>query len=154
MHRITLLCVGRINADWIAEGCRDYIKRLKRFALVDVHEVAAGKERDPERQRKDETLRLLSAMAKHEGDSIVLDEKGERMTSQEFAAFLRKIFDAGTPAEFVIGGAYGLSDDVRKAARKVIRLSDMTLPHELCRAVFLEQLYRAIEIIKGSGYHH
>jgi 23S rRNA (pseudouridine1915-N3)-methyltransferase len=121
---------------------------------LDVHEVAASKERDSERQKKDESLRLLSAMAKHKGDSIVLDETGERMTSVQFAKLIQSQLDAGQPAEFVIGGAYGLTDDVRSAAKKVVRLSDMTLPHELCRLVFLEQLYRAAQINRGSGYHH
>jgi 23S rRNA (pseudouridine1915-N3)-methyltransferase len=54
----------------------------------------------------------------------------------------------------VIGGAYGLTDDVRKAAKKVIRISDMTFTHEMSRLVFLEQLYRAVQIGKGTGYHH
>ncbi|MDD4319270.1 MAG: 23S rRNA (pseudouridine(1915)-N(3))-methyltransferase RlmH [Candidatus Peribacteraceae bacterium] len=154
MHRITLLCVGKISSDWIAEGCRDYLSRLKRDALVDVHEVGASKEKDAERQKKDESLRLLSAMAKHEGDSIVLDETGERMTSAQFAKFLQSVFDAGTPAEFVIGGAYGLTDEVRRGAKKTIRLSDMTFTHEMARLVFLEQLYRSVQITKGTGYHH
>ncbi len=154
MHKITLLCVGKVNVDWIAEGCRDYLGRLKRQALVEVHELSASKEKDPERQKKDESLRLISAMAKHKGDAVVLDEKGERMTSREFATLLSQCFDSGTPMEFVIGGAYGLTEDVRKAARAVVRLSDMTFTHEMSRLILLEQIYRAAEIIKGSGYHH
>lgn len=154
MHRVTLLCVGKISSSWISEGCRDYLERLKRDVLVDVHEVGASREKDPERQRKDESLRLLTAMTKHKGDSIVLDETGERMTSRQFAEYLRKTFDAGDTAEFVIGGAYGLSDEVRKGAKKIIRLSDMTFTHETARLIFLEQLYRAVQIVKGTGYHH
>jgi 23S rRNA (pseudouridine1915-N3)-methyltransferase len=137
-----------------AEGCHDFVDRLKRDVLLEVHEIGASKETDPERQKKDESLRLLSAMAKHRGDSIVLDETGERVTSAAFAKILEQQFDTGEPAEFVIGGAYGLSDDVRKAAKKVIRLSDMTFTHEMARLIFLEQLYRAVQIRKGTGYHH
>lgn len=151
---MTLLCVGRISTPWIADGCRQYLERLKPFARLDVHEIDDSREKDPARQLRDESLRLLSAMAKHKGDSIVLDETGERMTSAAFAKLLSQAFDAGTPAEFVIGGAHGLSDDVRKEAKKVIRLSDMTLTHEMARLLLLEQLYRATQIRRGTGYHH
>lgn len=154
MHKITLLCVGKLKSDWIAEGCSDFLARLKPLASVDVHEIAASKEKDPERQKKDESLHLLSAMTKHEGDSIVLDETGERMTSAQFAKFLQSVFDLGTPAEFVIGGAYGLTGEIRKQAKKTIRLSDMTFTHEMARLVLLEQIYRAVQIQRGSGYHH
>lgn len=154
MHRFTLLCVGKIRAPWIAEGCREYLDRLKPEFRIDVHELAESKEKDPERQRRDESSRILSAMHKHEGGSIVLDETGDRMTSQAFAALVASALDAGEPLECVIGGAYGLTDEVKKAARKRIRLSDMTLTHELARLVLLEQLYRALQIRKGTGYHH
>jgi 23S rRNA (pseudouridine1915-N3)-methyltransferase len=154
VQRITLLCVGKISVSWISEGCREYLDRLKRDVSVDVHEIGASREKDAERQKKDESLRLLTAMAKHEGDAIVLDETGERMTSQQFAGFLRKTFDVGDNVEFVIGGAYGLTDEVRKAAKKIIRISDMTFTHEMSRLIFLEQLYRAVQIGKGTGYHH
>lgn len=154
MHRITILAVGHLQTPWIADGCRQYIDRLKRDALVEVHELGDSKEKDAVRQQKDESLRLLSAMAKHKGDSIVFDETGERVTSAQFAKLLENAFDLGTPAEFVIGGAYGLTDEVRKTAKRVIRLSDMTLTHEMARLFLLEQLYRAVQIQKGTGYHH
>ncbi len=154
MRRVTLLCVGRLSSPWIADGCRQYIQRLKPLVSLDVHELDASREKDATRQSKEESLHLLSAMAKHRGDTILLDERGTAMTSQEFAKFLEQLFDRGETAEFVIGGAYGVDDSVRNAAKKTIRLSDMTLPHELCRVVFFEQLYRALQIMKGSGYHH
>lgn len=154
MHHITLLAIGKMNIPWVREGCTDYIGRLRRFVDLDIQELPASKEKDPKRQQKDESQRLLAAMRKHEWKMIVLDETGKRMISSGFAAFLRLAFDAGTPLLFVIGGAYGFTDEVRKSASTVIRLSDMTLPHELCRVLFLEQLYRAMEIRRGSGYHH
>ena len=154
MQKITLLCVGKIATPWVADGCRQYLDRLRQAARLDVHEIDDSREKDPARQRRDESARLLSAMAKHPGDSLVLDEHGERMTSDQFAKLVGQLFDAGSPAEFVIGGAHGLSDEVRAAGKKIIRLSDMTLPHELARLVLLEQIYRATQIRRGTGYHH
>ena len=153
MSTLTLLCIGKLKTPWIAEGCRAYADRLCRSVHIDVRELPPSREKDGARQAEDESGRLLAAMGKL-NICIVLDETGERMTSRDFASFLKTLLETGTTAAFVIGGAYGLTEDVRKAAKHVIRLSDMTLPHELCRLVFLEQLYRAVEIGKGSGYHH
>lgn len=150
----TLLCVGRIRLPWIEDGCREYLERLHPLLRLEVHEVAESREKDPARQKRDESSRLLSAMHKHGGGAIVLDETGERMTSAAFAALLSKALDAGDQTQFVIGGAYGLTDEVRAAAKKVVRLSDMTFTHEMARLILLEQLYRAMQIRRGSGYHH
>ena len=155
MQRITLLCVGKIKTSWINDGCTEYIGRLRGAAKMDVIEVPAGKEKDPAKQRDEEGQKILSAIEKlRDAEVWVLDEKGERMASHEFAFFLGQAKDIGRHLVFVLGGAYGLSADVRKSAKGSIRLSDMTFPHELCRLVFLEQLYRGFEIAKGSGYHH
>ncbi len=154
MQRLTLLAVGKIKTSWINEGCTEYVSRLRGAAKMEVIEVAAGKEKDPTKQREEEGKKLITAAEKLRGEVWVLDEKGERMVSHEFAFFLSQAKDVGRHLVFVLGGAYGLSPDVRKIAKGSIRLSDMTFPHELCRLVFLEQLYRGFEIAKGSGYHH
>lgn len=151
MKLITLLCVGKLKTPWAQQGCNEYITRLP---WVQVLEVQASRETDPHKQRNEEGERLLAQLEKLKGETWILDEKGKTKTSQEFADFLGKSFDSGIPLTLVIGGAYGLSDDIRKAARGALRLSDMTFPHELCRVVALEQLYRAGEIRRGSGYHH
>ncbi len=86
---------------------------------------------------------------------MILDEHGERLTSRKLAANLTKWTDMpGVEPTFVIGGPFGLSDEVKAAARHSVRLSDMTLPHELARLTLLEQLYRAACIQKGIPYHH
>jgi 23S rRNA (pseudouridine1915-N3)-methyltransferase len=97
---------------------------------------------------------LLLSARKQPGALWVLDETGVALTSQKFAQEIDLLRDRGEPIIVLLGGSYGLSDAVRSAARRTISLSAMTLPHELCRIVFLEQLYRAHEILKGSGYHH
>jgi len=154
MQRITLLCVGPIKTKWIAEGCTHFLGRLGHAIQMEVVEVPASKQTDPAKQQAEESERLLEAIGKREGDIWILDERGKAMTSSVFASSLGTLRDAGRTAIFVLGGAYGLTDAVRKRAYRILKLSDMTFPHELCRLVFLEQLYRATEINKGSGYHH
>ena len=85
---------------------------------------------------------------------MLLDELGEEMTSKEFAQWIGKKRDTGETLTFVIGGAYGVDERIRKSAKKIIAISRMTLPHELCKLMFLEQLYRAHTILEGRGYHH
>ncbi len=154
MQRVTLIAVGKIKTSCFAEGCAEYAKRLGGSAKFEIVELPASKEKDPAKQRKEEGERLLAAIAKAKGEAWLLDETGERMKSHEFAFLLGQAKDAGRHLVFVLGGAFGLESTVRSVARGSIRLSDMTFPHELCRLVFLEQLYRGFEIGRGSGYHH
>jgi len=154
MQRITLLCIGSLKSSWAKAACEDYADRLGHALAFDIAELPASKAREPEKQREEESERIIAAVEKRSGSLWVLDERGREMTSAVFAKELQNAKDRGDAMIFVLGGAYGLSDVVRKKAHRFLRLSAMTLPHELCRVVFLEQLYRACEIGRGSGYHH
>jgi 23S rRNA (pseudouridine1915-N3)-methyltransferase len=153
MQRIVLLTVGKQKESWAKEAADFYGERLQRALKFEVVEIPASKEKDPQKQKDDESKRLADTAKKVGGDIWVLDERGKGMTSPVFALTIDKARDNGTTLAFILGGSYGLSDDVRSLG-KLLKLSDMVLPHELCRVVFLEQLYRATEINKGSGYHH
>lgn len=165
MKKVSLLVIGPVKTSWIAEGCMQYINRLKHDVKLEIIEIPAGKQKDPDRQRSEECDRLLKHMEKAEGEVWVLDETGKELTSEKFAGVLGALSAEGVAATFVIGGAYGLDDRVRSTADHVLSLSAMTFPHELCRLVFLEQLYRAVQIQKSTGrrasrygrqagYHH
>lgn len=154
MQFITLLTVGRIKASWIAEGCQEYIDRLRPSVKLTVVEIPPSRQKDAEKQRQEESEQILHALQKEKGDVFLFDEQGEHMGSKQFSIFLSKAEDMGIALTFILGGAYGVSDQVKNAARGSIRLSDMTLTHEMARLFLLEQLYRAVEIKKGSGYHH
>ena len=84
---------------------------------------------------------------------LACDERGDRLTSSEFATLLVGARDAARDVAFVIGGAYGLDDVVRRAASRALQLAPWTLPHELARLVLAEQLYRAGTIARGEPYH-
>ncbi len=151
---ITLLAVGSIKKSWINEGCRDYVERLQHECSFHVIEVPASKEKDPPKQAAEESQKILDRLGTMKGKIWVLDEQGKDMPSMQLSAAIEKVTDRGDSLIIVLGGAYGLSDAVRGRADTVITLSAMTLPHELCRIVILEQLYRALQICKGTGYHH
>jgi 23S rRNA (pseudouridine1915-N3)-methyltransferase len=154
MQRLSLLCVGSLKSGWARAACAEFVARLQHCVRLEIVEIPASKERDPGKQSTQESERLLAAMQKREGEVWVLDERGATMTSEHFAETLAAERDGGTAITFVIGGAYGFTDAVRDRADRLLSLSLMTLPHELCRILFLEQLYRAVEIGKGSEYHH
>ncbi len=151
--KIMLITVGSLKTLWAKDACVQYIDRLDRMINFDVRELPASKATDPAKQRAEECDRILKALKDTDGDIWILDERGKSFTTLQFAAELSKATDRGTSLIFVLGGAYGLIDEVRTKG-KLLQLSAMTLPHELCRVVFLEQLYRVCEVNKGSGYHH
>lgn len=154
MQHITLLTVGRLKSSWIAEGCLEYAERLRPSVKLTITEIPPSRQKDSFKQREEESEQILHALQKERGDVFLLDEQGEGMSSRQFSVFLSKASDMGIPLTFIIGGAYGVTNRVRDSARGSIRLSDMTLTHEMTRLFFFEQVYRAIEIKKGSGYHH
>ena len=154
MIHITLLCVGTPRSGWVQEGVGQYADRLQHDVQFQIICLPASKEKDPTKQREDESIRLIDALQKREGVVWLLDEQGKAMTSPDFSQCISTAHDEGQSIIFVLGGAFGVTDFVRNAADRTLRLSDMTLPHELCQVLFLEQLYRALQIKKGTGYHH
>lgn len=146
--------VGRNAPGPVTEAFEEMLARLQRSFPVEQVVVADPPGTDPERKRREGTDRLLKAVEK-ESLVVLLDERGEGLTSMAFAARLGRWRDQGTrQVAFVIGGAYGVDERMRTRAAQVIALSSMTFTHQLVRLVLAEQLYRAAEILRGSGYHH
>ncbi|MFA6259733.1 MAG: 23S rRNA (pseudouridine(1915)-N(3))-methyltransferase RlmH [Candidatus Peribacteraceae bacterium] len=154
MQRITLLAVGVPRFPWIREGALCYKERIDHEAQLEIVSLKESTHGDPVAQRDEESGRILDALSGRRGTVIVLDERGEVHTSASFAALVAGARDQGQPLIFVLGGAHGLADGVRQRADRILALSAMTLPHELCQVFFLEQLYRGLQINKGTGYHH
>jgi len=155
--KITLLTVGKTDRDWVRQGLDIYVSRLKHyipFSMVEIPELknvsALSKE-----QIKSKEGELILKNIRPADDLILLDEHGREYTSVELAKVIQeKISYAGKDMVFVIGGAYGFSPDVYSRANSRISLSKMTFSHQMVRAIFAEQLYRAFTIMKGEPYHH
>jgi 23S rRNA (pseudouridine1915-N3)-methyltransferase len=140
--RIRILWPGKTKDRSAAEWIEKYLRRLRPLAEVGVVEVKEEKGAAVAREGE----RILRQSRCY----VLLDERGREMTSVEFASFL----EGRAEADFVVGGAHGVSAEVRRGAALTMALSRMTLTHEMARVLLLEQIYRALMIARGGGYHH
>ncbi len=146
--KLRLLVVGKGGRE-LAEFESRFIARLKPLAACRVVELPEGRGKQVS-QRKQEEGRAILKQAR--SGFILFDERGEMRASAGWADYLQRL--AGdAQQDFVIGGADGVSDEVRAGAGACWSLSKLTMPHQLARALVLEQLYRAMTIIQGHPYH-
>lgn len=152
--QLRLILVGRSERGHVADGLAHYLSRIRRMAKVEEVVLPEAGRGEPEWQQCTESARILAALKPGE-KVIVLDERGQLLTSPAFAERIGNWRDQGTRGlAFVIGGAYGMTQEVRQRADLVLSLSPMVFPHQLVRVLFAEQLYRALSILRGTGYHH
>ena len=155
--KITLLTVGKTDKDWVKQGMDIYVSRLKHYIPFSITEIPELKNVSAlsREQIKAKEGELILKNVKPADNLVLLDERGKEYSSVEFANVLQdKINYEGKDIVFVIGGAYGFSEDVYRRANSKMSLSRMTFSHQMVRAIFAEQLYRAFTIIKGEPYHH
>jgi len=146
--RIRLVSVGR-DKEFTAEGARAYAERIQRFAPLELVELAAAKGPGG----KDREAEQILARRLPRGELWALDQLGSELTSEELAARIRRLRDAGLDLTLSVGGDEGLGAAVAREARFSWSLSRLTLPHRLARVLALEQIYRAFEILRGGPYH-
>ena len=155
--KITLLTVGKTDRDWVKQGLDIYVSRLKHYIPFSINEIPELKNVSAlsKDQIKTKEGELILKNVKPTDDVILLDERGREFSSMEFAKTLQdKISYTGKDIVFVIGGAYGFSEAVRQRSNSKISLSRMTFSHQMVRLIFVEQLYRAMTILRGEPYHH
>ncbi|MCP4572551.1 MAG: 23S rRNA (pseudouridine(1915)-N(3))-methyltransferase RlmH [bacterium] len=141
---IRIVAVGKMKDRNLAALLADYLKRIRALAPAEVVEL---KDQDPQREGKAMVAKLGSAR----GNSLVvaLDERGENVTSRDLS---RLLGDHGG-ISFLVGGADGLGPAARERADRTLRLSSMTLTHEMARVLLAEQIYRGLSILRGKPYH-
>ena len=144
MQKIYFVVVGKIKESFYRDAVAEYVKRLSRFAKVEIKELAEGV--DPEGEKAD----ILRAC---KGYVIALAVEGEKLSSEKLAKKLKKLTDEGKDITFVIDSSCGLADEVKARADYRLSFSDMTFPHQLMRVILAEQVYRAFMINAGSTYH-
>lgn len=151
--RLTCISIGKVKDSPQQKLCDDYSKRLSHYARFEERCLKPVKGKfDADELRQRESKMLLEAVPPNTV-LIVLDERGETPDSQKFAEQMRRHLASGRDLTFLIGGAYGHSDEVRESADQLLALSSLTLPHELARVVLYEQLYRAMTLVRGEPYH-
>ena len=154
--KVTLLVVGKTTDVHIETLIQEYQKRLAHyipFALQVIPELKNTKALTAEQQKQAEGELILRATTPAT-DLILLDEHGKEFRSMEFADYIQKRMSSGRDVVFVVGGPYGFSEAVYQRANGKISLSKMTFSHQMVRLFFVEQLYRAMTILRGEPYHH
>ena len=151
--RLIVAVVGKPRNAALAAAIEEYETRAARYWPLDVHEVreerASGITSVQVRNREGERLAARAGTAR----VVACDAGGNSFTSEQFAGWLEKERDNDRDTAFVVGGAFGLSDDILRASSMKLSLAPWTLPHELARLVLAEQLYRAGSILRGEPYH-
>ena len=146
--KINLVTVGKLKEKFLVEGVNEYLKRIKIFSRVDVKEIS-------ECRSVEEEGKKLLAQIPRDSFLIVLDVAGNEFSSEELAQKISELTLRGvTDITFLIGGAFGLSDEVRRAANLRLSLSRMTFTHQMARLIIVEQIYRAFKINRGEPYHY
>ena len=155
--KLILLVVGKTDTGSWNDALVSYTGRLKHYIPFETEVIKDLKNVKNMTETQQKTLEgRLIIKALSEGDyCILLDERGKQFTSKQFASFLeQKIQSTPKRLVFVTGGAYGFSDEVYERSSEQLSLSRMTFSHQMARAVFVEQLYRAMTILRGEPYHH
>lgn len=157
--RIRIIAIGKIKEDYLKSGISEYVKRIKPYCEIEIVEVADSPVKDNpnlseiERVKNEEGKRVLK-LVKNNEFLINLDMNCREFSSEEFATFLQKEMEiAGAFLTFVIGGSYGLSDELKKRANASLSLSKLTFLHQMTRLVLLEQIYRSFKILNHETYH-
>lgn len=154
--KIYLLTIGKTEDKAIINLIDQYSKRLKHYILFEFINLPNIKNTKlPVEQMKIEEGKIFLKEIKESSIVVLLDEKGKEFTSLEFASFIeQKTNSSYKNLYFIVGGAFGFSEEVYKLANDRIAFSKMTFTHDFVRAVFVEQLYRAFTIINKEKYHH
>ncbi len=149
-----VVAVGRVRNPSLRAACEDYLERSHRYIKLRMREVPDGARGSKSRTvvLREEAKAILRATPSN-ARLVALSRSGRQLDSRAFAAALDQWRQNPQDLAFLIGGAYGLGDAVQDRCDDAIRLSDLTLPHELARLVLLEQIYRGNTILKGEPYH-
>jgi 23S rRNA (pseudouridine1915-N3)-methyltransferase len=153
--KVHLWALGNPSDPWVQQGEELYTKRISRYLPFDFKCIQATRSHQRQQGLQEEGKWLLHQLESTPSKLILLDEKGPQYSSVQFSKRL-EIWRQGSHKRliFVIGSAYGFDASVYDRADELMGLSMMTLPHQLCRLMLLEQMYRACTIQRGESYHH
>ncbi|MDD3507752.1 MAG: 23S rRNA (pseudouridine(1915)-N(3))-methyltransferase RlmH [Parabacteroides sp.] len=155
--KISLIVIGKTDASYFVDAINEYKNRLVHYIPFEMEVIPDIKnvKNLREEQQKEKEGELILKMLQPGDYLVLLDEHGKSFTSMEFATYLeRKMHVVSKRLVFVIGGPYGFSEAVFKAASEKISLSKMTFSHQMIRLIFVEQIYRAMTILNNEPYHH
>ena len=149
---IKIICIGKIKERYMQEGIEDYLKRLSRYTKIEVIELNNYNSENIEEVLSNEKELILKHI-KEKDYIVTMEIEGKLLTSEEFSKKIDEVFNYHSNITFIIGGSYGLHNDIKKISNYALSFSKMTFPHQLFRLVLLEQIYRAYKINNNETYH-
>ncbi len=157
--KIRIIQIGKTKKQYLQDAEREYLKRIQSFADLEIITIKeSGLNSNSESERKVAQIeegKTIIENLKTNHFTIILDEKGQQFTSKDFASKIQDIRDfQGGKIDFIIGGSFGLSEEVKKYANLILSFSKFTFTHEHIRILLLEQIYRSFTIINNKTYHY
>ncbi|NBC83383.1 MAG: 23S rRNA (pseudouridine(1915)-N(3))-methyltransferase RlmH [Bacteroidetes bacterium] len=155
--KIQILATGITTEKYLQNGMEAYYKRLTPMLSINYEEIVTGRQSKKSNTAlvKKQEAELQLKKVQSNDFLVLLDEKGKQMTSVQFSGYLQDHFNkTAHNLIFLMGGAYGFDESVYRRANQIISVSSMTFTHQMIRLLFMEQLYRAMTILKGLPYHH
>lgn len=145
--KISVLCVGKKHDALFVDAINEFEKRLGHYCSFSWHLIASSD--------KEKESRQILARIKDDMHVMLLDERGTQFTTIEFSDYLERLQNTSTrELAIVIGGAYGVDEQIYKRADDTVALSRLVFPHQLVRLILVEQLYRSYDLLAGGKYHH
>lgn len=149
---IKLITTGKIKEKYLKDAILEYSKRLSKYTkleIIELNDYDFDNKNIVLEKEKEQILKYLN-----EKDYVItLEIEGKQFSSTEFAQKIDNIFLTNSNITFIIGGSYGLHDDIKKKSNLALSFSKFTFPHQLFRVILLEQIYRAFKIINNESYH-
>jgi 23S rRNA (pseudouridine1915-N3)-methyltransferase len=149
---IRILCVGKIKERFFREAIDEYLKRLTKYTKIEIIEVSDEKD-SSKKVILNKEKELLNKYINSKDYIVTLEIEGKQISSEELAEKLETTLMSNSNITFIIGGSYGLHDDIKKISDYKLSFSKMTFPHQLFRIILLEQIYRSFRIINNETYH-
>lgn len=142
---IKLICVGKIKEQYLKDLINDYLKRINKYHKLDIIELKDS-------NKMDESKEILKYV-NNKDYIITMDINGNKLSSVELSKKIDNLLMNYSNITFIIGGSYGLHDDVKSVSNYSLSFSDLTFPHGLFRGLLLEQIYRSFKILNNESYH-
>lgn len=148
---IKIITVGKLKEKYFKDAVDEYLKRLSKYTKIDLIEVP-----DEDYDIKKTLLKEKDSILKHVSDKdyiVTMEIEGKELTSVELSKKINDTLVQNSDITFIIGGSYGLHEDIKKISNYALSFSKMTFPHQLFRIMLLEQIYRSYKIINNETYH-
>jgi len=152
--RFEFYFIGKTSESWLAEGIENYYRKLGHYMNTGIKIFPVSSDKTKSKALNEESSRILKTINPNDF-VVVLDEKGKQFSSVELSKEIQKVLNRSYQRMiFVIGSAYGIDSELIKRADLMLSFSKFTFTHQMIRLILIEQVYRAMTILKGESYHH